>query len=1158
MEIRAPDWVDSLSLSLSLSLALAATQLSCTADVPRAVDGRTTMLRSPSDHRWAFDRADPPEPVRNATQRAALSDLSALYDRLEGRSGRAFPEGWQFATDGELAMAMGLLREGAVVTDRESWREDLAAARASAVPPDAAQEAAIEAFGRNGAPSGRVDWYDAMGAPGRLRHLGFARRGRSARGVVEAWLSSRSGELASILAAGGRESWVLDDVVASADGNLDIARHHQEYDGVVIDGHYLFASVTTAASPVGPGILWEVQVRALPDLDGRMAHANARIHLSAVDARDVARAAPGSLAELTYDCGERCQPIWRVTVDHTQVAVVDAHDGALLARRDPRHHGGPIYLGSYPPGASSLTPVLFRGANVFDGFYADLDDATYTVAGSAPYWVMQAGPMPTTGAWPVARVDWRRLTSWNDLEGGVVAWNPATQPNRNFGNPDAWPSNIYMDHMAEITYGWLSYWQRLIFDGIGQVPDTLSFQLGSDGNPTGVGIRGCQTGVSNNAPPGSGQGSWGTLGCTVGGGDDVNIPIQDLGLVAHEFGHTVAKCAATAGAACGESNPGAGVTRPSASLWRRNVWSAAVENMANMYSAILAELRNPVYGGYGGPATDTYRADWIYDGYFSTTDDFGSATQDSAGVFGDLDCNTAPCPTGYSCVSPTDESPNAPSAGICALTCTSTAGCQSGLYCTPLGGNNVCWHNDYVNAWFSTVGSRLALDAGWRDGLHLFNLAHAGNSNNGTRDFAIGGDNWYANLQAAGPTLAFETSRAVRSASTEPGVPIYDDFTARADHAIPITVIDDVGTPIWWGHGAAQYPTFDHALDVEYVLFRGHAGASYEVTAQPVMGSTADLQISVRRWNNSYSLIVTGSGPSGQSATVDTGGLPATDWYVVAFTNRALGTGEWMGNIRLSSGSDDFLNNQANAYPVPHGVPTSGHLSKGDSDRFQIYVPKRSSSLVISTTGSPAPAIEVFAPNGVSYATGVGSLTVPSVPSVGDWRFRIYDTTKVVARDYTVTATLGCADSGAGSCDNLPLTPPRPARYSWGDHYAGRLPATTSAVEYSIELAAGQHATFGLVDNSIGTCRLQLDLYPPDDMAFFQSQYAQRWLDLPLSGGAAAGDPIGDRLGAGGHVVAMVPGTYRVRVSSSNAGTDCHYRLFMAKSNLTGEQMPSW
>jgi hypothetical protein len=354
-----------------------------------------------------------------------------------------------------------------------------------------------------------------------------------------------------------------------------------------------------------------------------------------------------------------------------------------------------------------------------------------------------------------------------------------------------------------------------------------------------------------------------------------------------------------------------------------------------------------------------------------------------------------------------------------------------------------------------------------------------------------------------------------------------EDFPNWGRRAVPISVISNAGSSIEWGNGWAQYPNFEDVADLDYVLFRGVEGSNYEVSAQPVgPSSSADLEIRVERWNlgGAATPIASGKEPAGASAIIQTGPLPADDWYAVGFNTRLFGTsGAWRGTIRVVDGSDDLSDLVTEAYPMPHDVWMQAHLDENDYDSK---------------------------PSGGVWGWGYGSVTNPSATS-GHWTWVVVDNYGI-ERPYSTRAQLGCA-TGSPPCDDLSESPPIAARFSWGDRFAGRLTNADASATYEITLAQYQEASFSLPDGD-PYCQLELELRGPDEMEYFHGEPIWKWRD-----GAAANTAQGYHgLGAGGHVIALRAGTYSVTVRPSQYQSGCYYRLFMATSDFSGHPMPTW
>ncbi|MBK8172337.1 MAG: hypothetical protein IPK60_18610 [Sandaracinaceae bacterium] len=398
-----------------------------------------------------------------------------------------------------------------------------------------------------------------------------------------------------------------------------------------------------------------------------------------------------------------------------------------------------------------------------------------------------------------------------------------------------------------------------------------------------------------------------------------------------------------------------------------------------------------------------------------------------------------------------------------------------------------------------------------------------------------------------------------------------DDFGNNVDEALPVTVLSSTGTYLQWGSSNFDYPSLESTSDRDYFLFRGNAGSSYTISANPVGSSAADLLIQVFDLQT-LGFFVTGSNPAGPTASLTTGVLPTTGWYAVRIGNRVLSTGEYTARIKLaSSADDDFLNIKDEAYPVPNGISQAGYLTGYDVDRFQIY--ERligATNFTVTATGTPLPIVEAFTPAGTSLGSGVGSVVIPSaaITTTGTYYFTVRNPGGT-SYPYSVTATFGCATTwNALVCDDLRYAPAIGSRYAWGDRFAGRLPGVDSRAVYSISLAANESATFAVADNT-STCTYALDLLPPAALSYFgidplittppnTPNPVYQWTDsLDTGFGPGASNQAGSNRGAGGHIFAPVAGTYSVRVRSIT-GTNCSYRVFLSKAGHLTYSLPEW
>ena len=1074
-------------------------------------------------------------------------------DALDVFAAREVDEPLRAASPAELAELGRLWRAATPEVLREPWRAELDRSDASPTPATPDQRAALERLAATSLAPMKLVWDGSTGTPARIEALGFTRREVEATEVWHAFARASAPELAAIF---GVDESSLSVIAVDEIPGFHVVRMARLTDGVPVRGEHLDAFVSAAESPLGHGVLWR-----LDGVVSRSARATAppSTWLTEEDAlarADVRRRHDSKLV-LRCERGE-CAPQWRIREAFDREVVVDARSGEILEDRDPRRRGGPIFLGSYPPGTTgSPIAVAFRGTAIRNASgtiigNASLSDGTYSASGTTPWQVDRIGVMALAGGWPVGRVDRRGLDGNTFVLNPVTDWNPVTQGTRNFA-PD-WTSNAAtLRNTSQVVYGWLSYWQHALKNValVTQVPQTVSYQLlGVPGTEIGFGAGW----TADYGPPGSGQANWGAIYLEVPSPDVVAA--ADGYLVGHEYGHTLINCATAAGTSCDNPDQGASSPRPpDKSTWRNDVFQAAQENGGEMYGALLTELRY-------ARGTAGYDPDWTYGGYFSLTDSFGSTFQDAPNY--QVDCAVFGCGGGpYACRYAPDASPRSLTEGgqnLCYRTCTTSADCTEGLNCTTGG---YCDQSSYTADWFRNVGARLMLDGGWHRAFKIFHNAYA--NNDGDRDFDHGVDTWYDRMVTSDLVHRYETTRAVRSV-VEAGATLAprDDFPSDTQAALPITVIrpTPTPTPIWWGNGYNYYPNFEDIYDIDAVMFWGVSGARYDINAGPVGGSPVDLKIDVYRYQPGLPLVATGYAPAGPIASVQTPAL-ADDWYVAVFSNRTVSSGAWSAYIGLwGSGYDDFSDNPVHAYPLRTGEVMSGSLNYAwDADAFKIFVPTNSTDLLITatpTTGA-VPIIDVYRQVGGSYVfygtyTGGLALIPGAALSVAHWAWKVRDGAGV-PRAYTTAVGLSC--SGA-YCDNLSgFSTPVPATQVWGDKFAGRLNSGWHA-RYSVTLAQNEHASFAIVD-ALGSpgynCAYQIDLYGPSSLGLFSGQRIYRWRDGP-----AATDPAGYNhdIAGGGHLIAPVAGDYVADVSLFG-GTNCWYRLFVAENaGLTATARPSW
>jgi hypothetical protein len=86
---------------------------------------------------------------------------------------------------------------------------------------------------------------------------------------------------------------------------------------------------------------------------------------------------------------------------------------------------------------------------------------------------------------------------------------------------------------------------------------------------------------------------------------------------------------------------------------------------------------------------------------------------------------------------------------------------------------------------------------------------------------------------------------------------------------------------------------------------------------------------------------------------------------------------------------------------------------------------------------------------------------------------------------------------------------------------------------------------------------LRMDMFGPPEMGFFHPDRIFRWNESRYEG-TGAGNPLGTERGPGGHVQAIMAGTYRVRVSNTGIGAGCSYTLVVAEAPHSGTALPGW
>jgi len=1128
-----------------------------------------TAIAVPSSER----RIDAPFPASGG--RSIVADI---VESSAARTGSRPGNGLRGLSTEELSEYGEVLRRAA------AGRRDAVRIRGavSRRPPTAEQRLSFTQLAREATGTLDVEWNDSRGTPVTLGNLLFVRRGLAPRALWEAFLDAHFADIAPIFHLEDRS-----EVSLTGQSNLGaegVLLHGKRLrDGLPVDGEFVEVLVSADGSRMGGGVLTQIHAvvdgnrAALPSIARSRWVSQAQARQTADDRwvaadrthrQEDATAHPAA-ATLRLSCGPTCSPYWRVVYRDGWTVHVDAINGSVTAAQQDRHHIGPLLIQGRPPGSTSPQPVRFRGANVVDpSTGASLGetspiDGTHNLTQSAPVSIGFEGPVGSTNPAAYGRVE---AHGWDGsayvLSPLRQSWTPSSQPTFNFGSPDLWPAfsdpTFTSPHSTEIIYGWMTYWQNLFTNHVSrEVTQRLAFLVNMDTSLTGILCFGAD---SDNfaTPDANGLDTWGSIYCNTNFNDDVNTAFTTNGdsifSASHEFGHTVNNCAAESGYGCANDNPtlipiG---SRPGISDWRIAIHGSENEVAATAVSNVLTGFR------YANTRDGVpYDEDWNYTSYDSTTDSFGTSTEDAPSQLSCPDAFTCPTsPVNYLCVL-TDQNYNTASnmGGLCARACNPMAAnpCPAGLFCQNWtlragGSATVCLHNGYQNKFWDTVGDRLAYTLNWRESLAETLTAAGGQSNNPTRDLVLGADSYYSRY-LYDIDNRFEVTRAVRSVYSGPSFVANDDFTDRFDHGAVIPVRSNSWTPLWWGNGVGSFPTFTDANDIDVVMFRGNAQSVYAMEAE-FMDTSGSPTIVIHRLSSPSTYWVSYSG------ALTTDPLPATDWYV-AWAWGGIGNARWQGKIRLESGYDDVVDDIAEALPVAHGFTANAtSTGSGDVDVFQIHVPIPNTSLEINVSGLSSGDVKIYDPSGTLYNTyNITStnttLYVASLPSAGHWTWKV---TAGSTGAYTTNAWMGCGFSSPG-CDTSPGT--RATRQAWGDNFAGRLPNSTTEHIYTVSLAEAQGVSVSVSDTG-QPCGVEVSVYAPSTPStqaqpHFGGQAVMRWTD-----GAAVSDPLGYVQGVGGYIEAISAGTYQFRVRTADPATCGFYRIHFATSGNRGPVMPAW
>jgi hypothetical protein len=622
---------------------------------------------------------------------------------------------------------------------------------------NADQQAALRAFDERSQGAMIVQWDETRGGASSFDRLWFVHRNPSARAVATRFVDVMFPQFAALWRVGSREELVVSEERPLDDG-MTVVRFRREVGGIAVRGEWFEAHITTSQSRLGEGVLTHFganlfALAAIPPATPRTEWLTAELAASVLHRRS---RVVGS--ELLYARGHELRPLWTVQTEDGWATTVDAITGDVLNEADTHARFGPIQLQGWVPGGTGMQPILFRGVNITDNAGVSVGNsswkqATHTITGTNRIVELQGAVGMSN---PNAQGRVYRIDAMSNILTLTAPWNATAQPARNFGLPDAWPSNsgsIPFPHTTEIVYGWLSYGQNLLRNLGMETVDRLAMKIDllQDAN----GISGNATGTWNIGQPDQfGSQTNSVIDVSTGPSDDLDatrmMPTgdgDDVFSVFHEFGHTINSCASAPGDNnCADRYPASLIAMErqmyTNANWKPAVWDAFSETNSSYIAHVLTQFR------YGNDSFGRFDSSWRFVSYDNITDNFGSPTQSGF----PNDCVAMGCSPGFRCVQRPmhrEWGIMAPTAGYCEQICGTWTGgspavnitnpCQSAMFCTDPASTTVgsvvsCWHDQYRNRFFDSVGDRLTTMVGWRQGLLTQLAAVSGQSANPKRD----------------------------------------------------------------------------------------------------------------------------------------------------------------------------------------------------------------------------------------------------------------------------------------------------------------------------------------------------------------------------------------------------------------------------------------
>jgi hypothetical protein len=1120
----------------------------------------------------------PPEPPAedlDPTRRVALERLSA---RITDRARRP-DEPSALGPDARLAARLDAAELASWLADgrlleRSSAEADvergLSAARAAARPgvpqrmPSDRQHAALVALARE-APS-RVDltWNPLRGSPRIVEGVLDARRSAEPARQAQSWIDTHRALLSDLLVSDDRDELVLVDtvdVVRRSEAQVFFVRRRDGLD-FVDDG--VIVTVTTAEHPLGPGLLvrlwitWDrdaAQMPTAPLLDDDALRRLAVRHLPARRTRG-----GEALTLRRYilcdgeDEGRACEPYAELTgtagavvgddTTEPDTVVLHAVTGELRAQWSSRHaFTGSIDIVSNFPHDAVDQARDYRLARMLSdpAFHPhqadDFGEYDWTPPGGASAaWVgLDLTSASGTGRWHLASYDCAApvdpVWSWITLGGTALVTSP--------------PNSTTMRRHDLLAWGWLFWVDDVQYrlNNLTEVPQGLGYDVQFPAAGLDPTLLYAQFGPCN----GAAGVERGMIGVSIPN-DGATVTKWARNAFFQEYFHGLQWCTQTWGPGCG-NKPNL-LRGPLPAAWAEGT-ANAFGDWANLYETNgtgYAALRDVPFLGIDQPGDIV-----VYDEEIDGTPTTGpGCTSSTVCNFATEACwvdahshhrnrcmrrATTPCATLF---------PDQPQ--IATINGGHAPGGVTGI--------PICAHDNYKNGllWGHYL-TQYALTNGWYDALAT-----------------MGGGNRYLTVNTELTQTAenfhtlfaqldkpYDVSRVMHAISRET-FPWLDD---ASDNLLGVEVLRPAR--VWTvgfanGGGSAAPLRFDSLVDVDAFMIPVVPGKAYTVQATSG-GTSVDVCIVLRTVGGALVQSSPGctdgaSTPATRNATLSFSGL-TEGRYVLRFGNALPATGTY--SFTVTQTNDDYpdaLTDAAFAEPMwRDGSTRAGRLnSTTDRDLWRYDLPPTAAggTLGFAVSGvSPAPTLEVWRRDGTALPggspgwTGTGSVSIPAALA-GRYYVRVNSTG--ATGTYTLSRSSSCTNCNESGTYAAPLKlPTASGGYVFERLDAGyRAPSRTSVDctagatcdWYEIALTAGEWLAATTYDVFDAACKLELAVYGPPEMVYFQGATPEERFPAVLDEGGSLESNAASLL-----FVAPKDGLYRIAVRAGGVLNCPYYTL---------------